>query len=117
MHARHGALHVFDHSLDIGRQRAAMVDDEVRVLVGYRGIADAKALEAGAFDQARRVVARRIGEYRSAAPFADGLRLLALVEQFANGFGVDPRRAVELQPRTDEPRIVRPLHAAVAYLV
>src|SRR3984957_14231557 len=112
-----GALHMLDQRLDIGRKRAPVIDDEIRVLQGYRGIADAKALEAGAFDQTRRMIARRIGEYRSATPLADGLRLLALVEQFANRVDVDAGCAVEFEPGADEPFIVRALHRAITDVV
>src|SRR5882757_5907794 len=97
------ALHVDDQRLDIRRKRVPMVDNEVRVLLRHRRIADAKTLETGAFDQPCRVIARGIGEYRSAAPLADGLRLPALLEQFANGVGVDAGCAFELQPGTYEP--------------
>src|ERR1700731_1599766 len=117
MHLGNGALHVRNQSLHIGRKRAPVVDDEVRVLLRHRGIADAKALEAGAFDQARRVIARRIGEYRATTPLADGLRLLALVEQFANGVGVGAGGALEFEPRADEPLVVRSLDAAIADVV
>ena len=53
-----GALHMLDQRLDLGRKRVPMIDDEICMLVRDRGVADAKALESGAFDQARRVIPR-----------------------------------------------------------
>jgi len=38
----HGPLHVQDQRLDVGRARSAVIDDEVGVLQGHRGIADSK---------------------------------------------------------------------------
>src|SRR6202035_1478604 len=80
----------------------------------HRGIADAKAFQARAFEPARGVIARRIGEKRSATPLADGLRFAALIEQLANGIGVDTRLALNLQPRADEPLVIGSLHLAIA---
>jgi hypothetical protein len=42
--------------LHIGGACGAVIDDEIGVLVGHRGIADAKSLEARRFDQARRMI-------------------------------------------------------------
>src|ERR1700676_5213097 len=117
VNASHRALHVLDQSLYICGEGGAVVNDEVRVLLGHRGVPDAKALEAGAFDQARRVISRRIGEYGSATPLADRLRLLALVEQFANGVAVDAGGALELEPCADDPFVIRSFHGAIADLV
>src|SRR5258708_21279831 len=103
------ALHVHDQRLHIGRKRAPMVDNEVCVLLGHRGIADAKTLETGAFDQLRRVTLWRIGEYRSTTPLAAGLGLPPLLEQFADGLGVDAASAFELQPGAAAPFAIRSL--------
>ena len=51
------------------------------MLVRDRRAADAVALEAGAFDQLRRMAARRIREHRAAAPGADRLARVALLEE------------------------------------
>src|SRR5258708_7140506 len=111
------ALHMHDQRLHIGGARGTVVDDEVRVFQGYRGIADAKTLESCAFDQLRRVMLWRIGEYRSTAPLADGLGLLALLQQFADGIGIDAGCTFELEPGADEPFVVRSLHAAIAVVI
>ena len=71
-----GALHVQDQRLDVGGAGGAVVDDEIGVLLGHRRIADAKAFEPRRFDQPRRMLARRVGEHRSAAPLADRLASL-----------------------------------------
>src|ERR1700674_5319188 len=63
------------------------------------------------------MIARRIGEYRSTTPLADGLRLFAFVEQFANSFGVGAGRALELEPRADEPLVIGSLYGAITDLI
>src|SRR5271165_5867319 len=90
-------LHMLYQRLDVGGASVAMIDDEVGVLLRHRSIPDAIPLQAGALDQSRRVIVRRIGEHGSAAPLADGLRLAALVEQRANGVAIDAGLAFELQ--------------------
>src|SRR5580698_6301997 len=42
-------LHMQDQRFDVRRPRLAMIDDEIGVLLGHRRIADAKALQTGAF--------------------------------------------------------------------
>ena len=79
--------------------RRPVIDDEIGVLLRHRRLADAKALEIRALDQARRVIFRRIGEYGSAAPLTDGLRLFALVQELPDGVGIDARLAFELELR------------------
>ena len=97
------ALHVQDQRLDVGGACSAMIDDEIRVLIGYRCIADAKSLQARAFDQVRRMIARRVHEHRAAAPFADRLGLPAALQQVANRGVVHSGLAFEFQARGDEP--------------
>ena len=98
--------------------RVAVVDDEIGVLGGHRGIAEAESLEARGFDQARRVISRRIREHRAAAPFADRLRGLAAIEQRANLACVRAGRALEGEQRAEEPFIGhRRHHVAIAHLV
>src|SRR5208283_4652567 len=80
-------------------------------------IADAKSLQTGALDQARRMVARRVREHRAAAPFADRLRLPAALQQFANRVVLGSGLAFELQARADEPFAGSPAHVAIADLV
>ena len=63
------------------------------------------------------MIAGRIGEHRSAAPLADGLRLAPLVEQLAYGVAVGAGLALKAQLRADEPLVLRPLYAAVTDLV
>src|SRR6185312_7857869 len=67
------AMHPFDSLLDVmnqpfqvGRRRLPVVDDEVGMLVGHRGIANAVPLQAGGIDEACRVIVGRIGKYRAA---------------------------------------------------
>ena len=81
MRSRHFLLHLPDQRLDVAGGGLALVQDEIRVLGRHHGAADAQALEARALDQARGMVAGRIGEHRAAAPLADGLGLLAALEQ------------------------------------
>src|SRR5215470_4653029 len=65
VHARDRVAHVSDEVLEVRRARLAVIDDEIRVLLRHRGAADAKALESGGLDEARRVIARWIGEHRA----------------------------------------------------
>src|SRR4030095_12663963 len=51
VHALHRALHVRDQVFDIRCRRVAVVDDEIRVLLRDRGIAEAEAFEPGLFDE------------------------------------------------------------------
>src|SRR5204863_31437 len=81
VHARDRLAHMGDEALEVGGARLSVVDDEVGVLLGYRGAPDAKALEAGRLDEARGVVSRRVGEHRAAAPLADRLRGPTPVEE------------------------------------
>src|SRR5450755_4107893 len=106
-----------DQRFNVGGAGGAMIDDEIRVLFGHGCSADPKALQARTFDQACGMVARRIGEYRTAAPFADRLGLLAALQQLAYGGVVDSRLALELQSRGDEPFIGGSPHAAVPNLI
>jgi hypothetical protein len=98
--------HVLDQRLDVGGARRAVIDDEIGVLLRDRRVADAKSLQARALDEPRRVIARRIGEYRAAAPLADGLRCRgAFRGARAHGALVHARLALELELRGEEPFI------------
>ena len=103
VHSLHGLLHVLDQALQVGRRRISVIDNEVRVFLGHRGIADAKTLQARRVDEPRGVIARRIGKNRPATPFANRLRRLAALEQLADLLVVDAVGALELQFRRQEP--------------
>src|SRR6185503_11093401 len=47
----HGRTHLGDQRLDVGRRRVRNVQDEVRMLVGDHGAADAPPLEPGLLDE------------------------------------------------------------------
>src|SRR5215472_15533140 len=113
-----GRAHMLDEALQVGGTRTAVVDDEVRVLLRHRRIADAKALEARRLDQARGVITRRIGEHRAAAPLADRLRLLAPRQQRLYLAGMRARTVLEVERGADEPLFRRGrAHRAVTHLV
>jgi len=99
--SRHLALHARDQRLDVARASFAFVEDEIRVLLGDHGAADANALETAGLDEPRGMVAGRIREHRTAAPLADGLRLPPAFEQLAHAGLVGLRR--ELERRGQEP--------------
>src|SRR5205807_4848828 len=103
VHARDRLAHMGDEALEVGGARLSVVDDEVGVLLGYRGAPDAKALEAGRLDEARGVVSRRVGEHRAAAPLADRLRGPAPLEERAHLALVRRGTALEAQARLEEP--------------
>src|SRR5204863_448045 len=105
VHARDRLAHMGDEALEVGGARLSVVDDEVGVLLGYRGAPDAKALEAGRLDEARGVVSRRVGEHRAAAPLADRLRGPAPLEERAHLALVRRGPALEAQARLEEPFI------------
>src|SRR5205823_13075983 len=105
VHARDRLAHMGDEALEVGGARLSVVDDEVGVLLGYRGAPDAKALEAGRLDEARGVVSRRVGEHRAAAPLADRLRGPAPLEELAHLALVRRGTALEGQARLEEPFI------------
>src|SRR5213082_3487548 len=115
VHACDRLAHMGDEALEVGGARLSVVDDEVGVLLGYRGAPDAKALEAGRLDEARGVVSRRVGEHRAAAPLADRLRGPAPLEERAHLALVRRGTALEAQARLEEPFIrLRRDHLAVA---
>src|SRR5579859_2515252 len=97
------ALHQTDQLLQVVRCRLTMVDDEVRVLLGYGRITDPITLEARCLYESGGVIARRVGEDRTTAPFANGLRGLAPLEQLTHLGFVDAGLVLELQTRPDEP--------------
>src|SRR5271155_468720 len=101
--ALHRLPHMLDQALEIGRGRIAVVDDEVRVFLGHRGVADPEALQVGGVDEPRGVIARRVGEHRAAAPFTDRLRRLAALEQLADLLFIHSVGALKLQSRGYEP--------------
>src|SRR5215475_4560159 len=103
VHACDGVAYVPDEALQIYGGRLAVVDDEVRVLLRHRGTADAEALEAGSLDEARGVIAGRVGEHRPAAPLPDRLRGLALCEELLHLAGVIARTALEGELGGEEP--------------
>src|SRR5213082_488307 len=105
VHARDRLAHMGDEALEVGGARLPVVDDEVGVLLGYRGAPDAKALEAGRLDEARGVVSRRVGEHRAAAPLAYRLRGPAPLEERAHLALVRRGTALEAQARLEEPFI------------
>src|SRR5208282_2142322 len=111
------ALNVEHHRFDVARARRAVIDDEIGVLEGHRRISDPKALQTRGLDEARRMIARRIREHRTAAPFADGLRLLAPFEQLADRVVVGAGLALEFQARAHEPFVGRTYDASIADLV
>src|SRR5215469_8381316 len=116
--ARDRVTHVSDEVLEVRGARLAVIDDEVRVLLRHRGIADAKALEPRGLDEARGVIPRGIGEHRAAAPLPDRLRGLALLEQLVYVADVRTRAALEVELRADEPLIgLRCDHLAVAHAI
>src|SRR4029077_19013197 len=118
IHARDGLAHVPDEALEVLRARLSVIDDEVGVLLRYRGVTDAKALESRGLDEARGMIARWIGEHRATAPLTDRLRGLALREQLLHLAAVRPGAGLEAQLRADEPLIRdRGAHLAVAHLV
>ena len=85
----------------------AVVDDEVGVLLRHRRIADAIALEPGGLDQARGVIAGRVGEHRAAAPLADRLRRRCAAQQRAHAVARCPAPRLEVQLRGEEPLLAR----------
>src|SRR5690348_7209625 len=103
VHTCDRVAHVADEALEVCGARLAMVDDEVRVLLGHRGIADAKALEARRLDETCSVIARRIGEHRAAAPLPDRLSGLALGEQLLYFARMRAGTALEAELRREEP--------------
>src|SRR6516162_2611145 len=116
--ARYRVAHVSDEVLQVRGARLAVVDDEVRVLLRHRGVADAKALEPRGLDEARGVITRGIGEHRAAAPLADRLRGPALLQQLLYLADVRARTALEVELRADEPLIgLRCDHLAVAHAI
>src|SRR5437660_8226023 len=110
VHARDRLAHMGDEALEVGGARLSVVDDEVGVLLGYRGAPDAKALEAGRLDEARGVVSRRVGEHRAAAPLADRLRGPAPLEERAHLALVRRGTALAAQASPDR-QITRDWHA------
>src|SRR5690606_6753909 len=76
--------------------------EEVGVLGRYHDVSDAEALEAGRLDEPGGVIARWIGERRAAAPFTDGLLLLARREQLAHRVLGDAGPALELERGGEE---------------
>src|ERR1022692_584157 len=111
------ALNVQNHGFDVAGARRTVIDDEIGVFEGHRGIADPKALQTCGLDEARRIIARRIREHRTAAPFADGLRLPALLEQHADRFVVGAGLTLEFQARSHEPFVGRTYDVPIADLV
>src|SRR4051812_47762210 len=65
-------------------------------------VADARALEARRFDQARGVAALRIGESRTTAPLADGLAFLAARDHVAQRVVREPGPWLELEHGAEE---------------
>src|SRR5215472_4400369 len=115
MDTRDRVTHVPNEVLEVRGTRLTVIDDEVRMLLRHRGVADAKALEARGLDETRGVIAGGIGEHRAAAPLADRLRGLALLEQFLYLAGVRTGSALEGELSADEPLIGRRCgHLAVA---
>src|SRR5579871_1823673 len=95
--------------------RAAVIDDEIRVLTRDRGVADAVALESRGLDETRGVIARGVGEHRAAAPLADRLRLLAPREELVHLIAMGAGAALEGKLGADEPLLgCRSGHLAVA---
>src|SRR6185437_23080 len=92
-----------DQALDVGGARRAVIDDEVGMLRRHRGIADAQSLQARGLDEARSVIAGRVGEHRAAAPLPDRLGRLALLQQSIHLAAVLGRPGFEAQPRGHEP--------------
>src|SRR5215470_3288318 len=116
--ARDRVTYMSDEVLEVRGARLAVIDDEVRVLLRHRGVADAKALETRGLDESRGVVPRGIGEHRAAAPLPDRLRGLALLEQLLYLAGVRAGTALEGELRADEPLIgLRRGHLAVAHAI
>src|SRR5436305_1048455 len=60
VHACDRLAHMGDEALEVGGARLSVVDDEVGVLLGYRGAPDAKALEAGRLDGAVEEIERAV---------------------------------------------------------
>src|SRR2546429_1181748 len=115
VHARARLAQMGDEALEVGGARLSVVDDEVGVLLGYRGAPDAKALEAGRLDEARGVVSRRVGNPGAAAPLADRLRGPAPLEERAHPALGRGGTALEAQARLEEPFIrLRPDDLGVA---
>ena len=86
-----------DQRLDIGRRRARLRDDEVGVLAGDAGAADARSLEARGIDQRGRVTARRVREDAPTVRLRDRLRLAAP----ADGPRPSPRGCASGRPGAD----------------
>ena len=84
------------------RGRLAVIHDEIGMLRRDERPADTRALEPRRFDESSGVVARRIGEYRAATPFADRLLLLALDEQIATRLAAHALSLFELQRGAEE---------------
>src|SRR5690606_20870007 len=99
----HLVAHALDEPLDVGRRRAARVQDEVRVLLGDDGAADALAFHARLLDEPARIVARRIAEHGAAARGAHRLRLAAFREQRADRGRRRVRVALEAERGGQEP--------------
>src|SRR6516165_6228795 len=113
--ARDRVTHVSDEVLEVRGARLAVIDDEVRVFLRHRGIADAKTLESRGLDEARGVITRGVGEHRAAAPLTDRLRGLALLQELLHLAGVRAGTALEAELHADEPLIGRRCdHLAVA---
>ena len=118
VHALDRRLHVTHERLEVGGGRLALVDDEVGVLFRNRGAADAMTLESRTLDEVGRMAARRVGEYRAAAPGADRLCRMALFEELLDRIRARVRARLEAEGPGDEPLARdRRRHAAVAVAV
>src|SRR5215470_15126685 len=104
---RYGVAHVSDEPLEVLSSRLAVIDEEVRVLLRHRGIADAKSLETCGLDEACGVITGGVGEHRAAAPLANRLRRLALRQHFLHLGLVRARTALEGELRREKPLVRR----------
>ena len=96
-----------DQLFELLRARVALVDHEVRVLFGYHGIANAIALQSRGLNQARGVIAGRIPENRTTAPFPQRLGLSPQFRQCTHAGDLRARTRLELQLGSDKPFLER----------
>ncbi len=102
-------LHARDQLSSPRRVACAVIDDEVGVLLDTEASPMRSALQARGLDEPRGVIARRVGEYRAAAPLPDRLRRLAPLEQLvAPRSSVLGRPCFEAQLRRQEPLLRQP---------
>src|SRR5439155_25270252 len=104
----HGVARVLDQRLDVRSTRLSLrVDDEIRVFLRDSSAADLMALEPAGLDEARRVVAGRVAEYRAGIRKLERLLRDALREQLLDArSGAFRVTRVKTEPSCEKPFVL-----------